>query len=134
MPMALRMCTTEPSGRRDKRSWLLDPMNGQELSASSLVAQRLSRRLGSERAATAAADIAAALRKNLEDFKPGARTRAARTMKWAKWAKWATWTSAVHARSAVVPTRIAVACLLVLVTGAIGCAATITWWRHMQVI
>ena len=22
MPMALRMCTTEPSGRRDKRSWL----------------------------------------------------------------------------------------------------------------
>ena len=61
-------------------------MNGQELSASSLVAERLSRGLGSERAATAAADIAAAQ------------------------------------------------LLLVLVTGAIGCAAAITWWRHMQVI
>ena len=50
------------------------------------MAERLSRGLGSERAATAAADIAAAQ------------------------------------------------LLLVLVTGAIGCAATITWWRHMQVI
>jgi hypothetical protein len=35
-------------------------MNSQELAASSLVAERLSRGLGSERAATAAADIAAA--------------------------------------------------------------------------
>ena len=61
-------------------------MNGQELAASSLVAERLSRGLGSERAATAGADIAAAQ------------------------------------------------LLPVLVTGAIGCAATITWWRHMQVI
>jgi hypothetical protein len=61
-------------------------MNGQELAASSLVAERLSRGLGSERAATAAADIAAAQ----------------------------------------LP--------LVLVTGAIGSAATITWWRHMRVI
>jgi hypothetical protein len=61
-------------------------MNSQELAAGSLVAERLSRGLGSERAATAAADITAAQ------------------------------------------------LLLVLVTGAIGCAATITWWRHMQVI
>jgi hypothetical protein len=60
-------------------------MNSQELAASSLVAERLSRGLGSERAATAAADITAAQ------------------------------------------------LLLVLVTGTIGCAATITWWRHMQV-
>jgi hypothetical protein len=61
-------------------------MNGQELAASSLGAERLSRGLGSERAATAAAYIAAAQ------------------------------------------------LLLVLVTGAISWAATITWWRHMQVI
>ena len=61
-------------------------MNGQELAASSLVAERRSRGFGSERAATAAADITAAQ------------------------------------------------LLLVLVTGAIGYAATITWWRHMQVM
>jgi hypothetical protein len=61
-------------------------MDSQELAASGLVAERLSRGFGSVRAATAAADIAAAQ------------------------------------------------LLLVLVTGAIGCAATITWWRHMQVI
>ena len=61
-------------------------MDSQEQAASGLVAERLSRGLGSERAATAAAEITAAQ------------------------------------------------LLLVLVTGAIGCAATITWWRHMQVI
>jgi hypothetical protein len=60
MLIALRGCTTEPSGGRDKRSCCFGPMNGQELAASSLVAERLSCGLGSERATTAAAYITAA--------------------------------------------------------------------------
>jgi hypothetical protein len=60
MLIALRGCTTEPSGGRDKRSWLLWSYEWPGISSQQSCSRTAQLRLGSERATTAAAYITAA--------------------------------------------------------------------------